>query len=45
MCKNLKCILLLLCYLSGLNVGAQTNVHKRLTNLPHIYINTFTGKS
>ena len=38
-------ILILFCCLMGLSANAADSQHKRLTNLPHVYINTFTGKS
>ncbi len=38
-------IILVLCCLATTVLKAADTEHKRLTNLPHIYINTFTGKS
>jgi hypothetical protein len=37
--KRLICI----CAIVLLTVGALAQDHKRLTNLPHLYVNTFTG--
>ena len=44
---NMKCLLniLVMTLLMCLPLRAAETEHVRLTNLPHVYINTFTGKS
>lgn len=37
--------LIWICVIVLFAVGAMAQNHKRLTNLPHLYVNTFTGKS